>query len=174
MLKADELALVMGCSVERATKFISPINLTLERYNIREKENIAMFLAQIGHESGGLRYVKEIWGPTLVQQRYEGRKDLGNTQPGDGKRFMGRGLIQITGRSNYTRMARDLDIDCVNEPEILESPLYASLSAGQYWEWRGLKNISDVREITKKINGGYNGLADREERYVNALKVLSN
>lgn len=172
-LTMQQLRQVMNCSEERATIFIEPINLTLERYDIKTPEQIAMFLAQVGHESGGLKYVKEIWGPTLSQQRYEGRKDLGNTQRGDGKRYMGRGLIQITGRANYTRIAKDLDIDCLNFPEILEEPLYAALSAGQYWEWFDLKNESDLKKVTRKINGGYNGLEDRELRYATAIASLN-
>lgn len=176
ILAMQTLRDVMRCSTERATEFVEPINLALDRYEINTPARIAAFLAQIGHESGGLRYVKEIWGPTVAQQRYEGRADLGNTQPGDGKRFMGRGLIQITGRTNYEAVGRALGIDAVASPEVLESPLYASLSAGWFWSSRNLNALADegdMRKLTRRINGGYNGLDDRLARYEIALSALA-
>lgn len=176
MITADQLQQVMGCSAETATIYIGPINLALERYEINTPARIAAFLAQIGHESGGLRWVREIWGPTLAQQRYEGRKDLGNTQPGDGRRYMGRGLIQITGRANYAAVGEALGIDCVISPEVLESPLYAALSAGWYWHKRKLNGFADDGDfvsITRRINGGTNGLEDRRTRHRIALAALA-
>lgn len=176
MITVSTLQAVMRCPLDRATLFISPLVLTMERYQIDTKLRQAAFLAQIGHESGGLKYVREIWGPTIAQQRYEGRKDLGNTQPGDGRRFCGRGLIQLTGRTNYARMSAALDLDFVSTPEALESPLYASLSAGEFWSSRKLNALADVGDmklITRRINGGYNGLADRLARYEIALNEIS-
>lgn len=176
LLTADQLQQVMRCTERRATEFIEPINITLERYHINTPERIAAFLAQIGHESGGLRWVREIWGPTLAQQRYEGRADLGNTQPGDGKRFMGRGLIQITGRANYAAVSEALGVDAVNNPEVLESPLYASLSAGWFWSSRKLNTLADRGDfltLTRRINGGTNGLDDRVARYKLAQTLLA-
>ena len=170
------LRAIMRCSEERATIYVEPINLALARYGINTPARIAAFLSQIGHESGGLRYVKEIWGPTAAQQRYEGRVDLGNTQPGDGKRFMGRGLIQVTGRTNYEAVSRALGIDAVASPDVLESPLYASLSAGWFWSSRNLNALADegdMRKLTRRINGGYNGLDDRLARYEIALSALT-
>lgn len=176
VLEMETLRDVMRCPTDTATRFIEPINITLTRYQIDTPLRIAAFLAQIGHESGGLRYVREIWGPTSAQQRYEGRADLGNTRPGDGRRYLGRGLIQITGRSNYEQVGRALGIDAVGEPEVLESPLYASLSAGWFWDSRRLNAMADVRDlhtITRRINGGYNGLQDRLVRYGAALSALA-
>ena len=176
LLRAEQLQMATGCSTEAATIFIGPINLTLERFEINTLRRIAAFLAQIGHESGSLRWVREIWGPTLAQQRYEGRKDLGNTQPGDGRRYMGRGLIQITGRANYAAVGEALGIDCVTSPEVLESPLYAALSAGWYWHKRKLNGFADDGDfvsITRRINGGTNGMEDRVARYKLALTLLA-
>jgi putative chitinase len=176
LISAEQLQTATGCSAETATIFIGPINITLERFEINTLPRIAAFLAQVGHESGGLRWVREIWGPTLSQQRYEGRKDLGNTHPGDGKRFMGRGLIQITGRANYAAVSAALGIDAVNNPEVLESPLYASLSAGWFWGSRKLNGFADqgdILAITRRINGGTNGLDDRLARYKLAQTILA-
>lgn len=145
-------------------RYHGAINLTLHRYEINTAERIAAFLAQVGHESGRLLYAREIWGPTAAQQRYEGRSDLGNIQRGDGKRYMGRGLIQITGRANYQQVSDALGVDFVSNPELLESTLYASLSAGWYWDSRRLNrwaDSGDFERITRRINGGVNGLEDR-------------
>ena len=145
-------------------RYHGAINLTLHRYEINTAERIAAFLAQVGHESGRLLYAREIWGPTAAQQRYEGRSDLGNIQRGDGKRYMGRGLIQITGRANYQQVSDALGVDFVSNPDLLESTLYASLSAGWYWDSRRLNrwaDSGDFERITRRINGGVNGLEDR-------------
>ncbi|WP_404940665.1 glycoside hydrolase family 19 protein, partial [Pseudomonas lundensis] len=91
--------------------FAPALNTAMNRYQIVGLKRVAAFIAQIGHESGQLKYVKEIWGPTAAQARYEGRADLGNTQPGDGSKFRGRGLIQITGRANYITCGEALALD---------------------------------------------------------------
>lgn len=158
------------------TRYIAPINITLHRYDIATPARIAAFLAQVGHESGRLRHAREIWGPTSAQRRYEGRQDLGNTQRGDGKRFMGRGLIQITGRSNYAAVSAGLDLDFVASPETLETPMYAALSAGWYWDSRSLNELAEVgnfKGITRAINGGTNGLKDRIAMLETALQVIA-
>lgn len=130
----------------------------------------AMFLAQMAHESGSFKYSHEIWGPTAAQRRYEGRKDLGNVRPGDGKRYMGRGYIQLTGRSNYRQVGEYLGIDLEGNPELAARADIAALVA--LWYWRvARKNIpaaarkGDIRTVTRLINGGYNGLADRQQRF---------
>lgn len=136
---------------------------------------IAHFLAQVGHESLSFIYTKEIWGPTPAQLRYEGRKDLGNVVAGDGKRFMGRGLIQVTGRANYKACSIALygnDGVLVANPELLEQAKNAVLSAFWYWDKRGLQTIDDVYLLTRKINGGTNGLTDRLSRFEIAVKAL--
>lgn len=141
-------------------------------YGINTPMRAAAFLAQIGHESGSFRYTEEIASGSA----YEGRKSLGNTQPGDGIRFKGRGLIQITGRANYTQISKAMDADFVNNPQLLSTPDRATSSACWWWRDRGLNELADrqinFRQITKIINGGYNGLADREAIYKRALEVL--
>ena len=86
------------------------------RFQIIGIKRVAAFIAQIGHESGQLVYAREIWGPTPAQAKYEGRKDLGNTVPGDGFKYRGRGLIQITGRANYAACGEPLGLDRINQP----------------------------------------------------------
>ena len=156
--------------------FAPALNTAMNRYQIVGSKRVAAFIAQIGHESGQLKYVKEIWGPTKAQARYEGRADLGNTQPGDGSKFRGRGLIQITGRANYKACGEALALDLVNHPELLEKPQHACMSAAWFWASRGLNTLADAGEITKiskRINGGLNGLADRQALYDTALRVLA-
>lgn len=150
-----------------AGRYAQAIEDACIRFGIDTTLRKAHFLAQVAHESGGFRYVREIWGPTAAQRGYEGRADLGNVRPGDGKRFMGRGLIQITGRANYTEYSADMygDDRCVQEPVMLEMLPDAALCAGWFWQKRGLNrlaDIDDIRAVTKRINGGYNGLADRQ------------
>jgi len=156
-------------------RFVGPINEALVRYQIVTPARIAAFLAQVGHESGRLQYVREIWGPTPAQRGYEGRADLGNTEPGDGRRFMGRGLIQITGRANYQRMSDALGFDFIGQPEALESSHYAALSAGEFWRSRNLNALADAGDfdrITARVNGGQNGRADRRAIFTVAGIVL--
>ena len=124
----------------------------------------ATFLSQLAHESGRFYYVEEI----ASGKAYEGRKDLGNVKPGDGVRYKGRGLIQLTGRANYRQLSQELGVDFENNPDLLKSPQYAVQSACWFWQSRNLNEFADVRDIktiTKRINGGYNGLADREALY---------
>jgi putative chitinase len=137
---------------ENIDKFFGPINATIEKYQITDPKRLAAFLAQIAHESGSLKYVREL----ADGQAYEGRKDLGNIKPGDGPKFKGRGAIQITGRTNYTLLSDAFKIDLLNKPEILEQPLYAMLSAGWFWNERGLNGLADAENfllISKRING---------------------
>lgn len=155
----------------RIALFIQPINDTCDRFGISTPIRQAFFLAQIAVESGSLRYVKEI----ASGEAYEGRLDLGNTEPGDGRRFPGRGLGQITGRRNYTVCGIALGIDLVAQPELLEQPDYAALSAGWFWQTRGLSAMADKRRFGTACriwNGGTNGLDERIEHYVYALRAL--
>ena len=127
-------------------------------------------------QSDQLKCMREIWGPTAVQARYEGRVDLGNTQSGDGPKYRGRGLIQITGRSNYKTCGEALGLDLINQAELLEKPQHACMSAAWFWATRGHNTLADegkFETITRRINGGLNGLADRQMLYARALKVLS-
>lgn len=156
---------------ENIEKFFGPINATIEKYQINTPKRLAAFLAQLAHESGSFKYVREI----ASGEAYEGRKDLGNIQPGDGVKFKGRGLIQITGRTNYTKLGEAFKQDFITNPEKLEQPLFATLSAGWFWSMHGLNQLADKGDfilITKRINGGTNGLADRQAHWERCKKVL--
>jgi putative chitinase len=152
-------------------KFIEPLNQTMERYEINNPQRICMFLAQVGHESGELCYVEEI----ASGQAYEGRKDLGNTSPGDGVRYKGRGLIQITGKVNYLACSLDLDLPLLEEPTLLSQPLYAAMSAGWFWKYKNLNSLCDAgffKAVTHRVNGGENGYEDRYRLYGLAKAVF--
>lgn len=162
----------------RIDTFIHHLNNYLPKYGIDTPNEIASFLAQVLHESGGLKWVREIWGPTSTQARYEGRKDLGNTVKGDGKKFMGRGLIQLTGRANYARMSKDMfnDDRLLYTPDLLSTAEYAVQSACIYWKWRKMDLIDDdldIRRETRLVNGGFNGMTDRQQYFDRAIKILS-
>ncbi len=154
-------------------KYLPYINQFALEYKMDEPEILSAFLAQIGHESGQLRYVEEI----ASGKAYENRKDLGNTNKGDGVLYKGRGLIQITGRSNYTTLSESLKIDFISNPYLLKEPIYAVLSAFWYWETRKLKRWSTLKEsdfiiLTKRINGGLNGYKNRVEIWNSAKRHL--
>lgn len=147
----------------------------MQNYQIVGNKQVAAFLAQIGHESGQLVYVREIWGPTPVQAKYEGWADLSNTVKGGGSKYRGRGLIQITGRANYAACGEALGLNLVNQPELLEQPQYACMSAAWFWATRGLNTLTDQDQfntITRRINGGLNGLQNRLEIWARARAVL--
>ena len=153
---------------------------------LNELPVLAQFLAQIMHESGGLRYVREIWGPTKAQRGYEGRKDLGNTQPGDGKRFMGRDVLQITGRGNHRLLTAwvqktfGVKVDFEKNPELLESPEWLGIGAIWYFLVARKDLIEYCRDgniemVTRRVNGGLNGYQDRLRWYDDAaLKLLGH
>jgi len=165
------MAALTGTSAAEADKFLAPINETLTKYKINTALRVAHFLAQIGHESRGLDAVREYASGAA----YEGRSDLGNVVKGDGVRFCGRGLIQITGRANYFALSRAFGVDFIADPLKLESPRYAALSAGWYWNSRNLNELADGNfflTITKRINGGTNGYTDRQARFLVAAKAL--
>jgi len=143
----------------------------MTQYEIDSKGRISAFIAQVLHESGGFRYTSEI----ASGKAYENRKDLGNAKAGDGVRFKGRGLIQITGRSNYAKISVSTGIDFLNHPELLETIENATMSACWWWNSRGLNKYADLgkfNDITKIINGGYNGMEERQKYYDLARKVL--
>jgi putative chitinase len=147
------------------------LNQYMHEYRICGAEREAAFLATIIHESGHFRYTREIASGVA----YEGRKDLGNIYPGDGVRFRGRGLIQLTGRSNYERASKALGVDFVSNPELLEQPEWAVKSACWWWADKGLNEIADkgdFRRITRVVNGGLTGWAERSKWYALAKSVL--
>ncbi|MEO8641773.1 glycoside hydrolase family 19 protein [Pseudomonas sp.] len=175
-ITAQQLLQIFPNAGAKADVFAPVLNTAMQRYQIVGAKRMVAFIAQIGHESGQLVYVREIWGPTPAQSRYEGRADLGNTVAGDGFKYRGRGLIQITGRANYAACGEALGVDLINHPEQLEQPQYACLSAAWFWATKGLNTLADAGDlliITKRINGGVNGLAERQAFYATALKVLA-
>ncbi len=169
---ADLMAIMPQAKDYNVDKFWQPLNDAMEEFSIDTPARQAAFLAQIAHESGQLRYVREIASGAA----YEGRADLGNTEPGDGILFKGRGLIQITGRANYAACGAALGCDLIGNPAILEQPELASRSAAWFWSTHGLNQLADAgnfERITRKINGGINGLADREQFWERAKTQLT-
>lgn len=159
-------------------------NEAMFRAGITNVNRAAMWCAQLGHESVGLLYLREIWGPTKTQRGYEGRADLGNTRPGDGERYMGRSAIQITGRANYANLSRwahgkgyvPTPTYFVDNPVALEQPEHAFTGAVWYWTVARpqLNDLSDkkwINDATKAINGGLNGIEDRVARWNRCLNI---
>lgn len=172
----QQLLQILPNAGQRAGVFVTALNTAMSRYGIVGEPRVAAFIAQVGHESGQLRWVREIWGPTAQQLGYEGRADLGNTVKGDGSKYRGRGLIQVTGRANYAACGESLGLDLIGKPELLELPQHAAMSAAWFWSSRGLNTLADqgdVQKITRRINGGLNGLEDRLQLWERAKKVLA-
>jgi predicted chitinase len=162
---ATLVAAMPGLSTAKATSYLPPMEAAMREFDITSEMRSRMWLAQCGHESGSLVYFEEIASGAA----YEGRKDLGNTQPGDGKKYKGRGPIQITGRYNYTDAQAGMGIPLVDRPEMAADPFGAAFRISAWW-WKkyGLNEISDKGDVlaaTKRINGGTNGLSDRQKRY---------
>ena len=180
MLTNVQLQQIMpNLAAAKRALYLPHLNAAMQAYGIGGALRTAAFVAQLAHESGEFRWMEEIWGPTDAQRRYEPPSDLakrlGNTQAGDGKRFKGRGPIQITGRYNYQKYGALLGIDLAADPALAATPAVAFATAGLYWQKNGLNELADVRDfvaITKRINGGTNGLADRQRYYAKALAVL--
>ena len=169
MITNTQLAAIIN-NEARANKVIVDLNNCLNHYQIITPLEICHFLAQVLHESGCFRYNEEI----ASGEAYEGRKDLGNTFTGDGIRFKGRGYIQITGRANYSLISKDFNFDFLTHPEELSKSPYAMLCAGWYWDKRVLNKLAakdDIVSITKKVNGGLNGLKDRQF-WLNKCKTI--
>ncbi len=185
MITAQQLLAIMpSATPARVANFIGPLNDTMAEFAITTPARQAAFLAQLAHESGSLRYVEEIASGSA----YDNRADLGNTTPEavalselsgttPGQYYKGRGLIQITGYTNYLACSRALcrDDSLVHNPEALERADLACRSAGWYWDSRRLNDFADAGQfetITRKINGGLNGQAERLAHYERAMKVL--
>lgn len=184
--------LAAGLTQAMADRWHAPVLATWAEFGIETPTRQAAWLAQIGHESGGFIYTRELWGPTPAQQRYErdfnsawppasktdrNQKpyELGNLHPGDGKRYMGRGLIQVTGRANYRACGAALGVDLEASPELLQGDVLAARSAGWFWQRKNLNALADAGDfvtLTRRINGGTNGLADRQQRWERAKRAL--
>lgn len=206
LLTPEKLAAAVGCTLRDARAWSEPLSNACRLYEITTPARLSAFLAQIGHESMGLARVVENLGysaggllktwPTRFDQRtadelarkpeaianfvYGGR--LGNKEPGDGWRYRGRGLVMVTGRANYEAVTELLMEhlptvpDFVINPEQLELPEWAAMSAAAYWSDRDLNTLADLGQfstITRRINGGTIGAADRNARYAQARKVLA-
>lgn len=181
-------------------KWFEPLTNTFSKFEIDTPKRQAAFIGQCGHESNNFRTLEEnlhysanalmrVWpsrfpdndvaekyanNPEKIANKvYAGR--MGNTEDGDGWKYHGRGLIQLTGKDNYTRCGEALDIDLVNNPDLILEPEFAAASAGWFWRKHGLNQLSDLGDwvaITKRINGGIHGIDDRVARTNKALAVL--
>jgi putative chitinase len=193
MIDANQLRQIApAAKVSNLTIYAPLLSELMPKYGINTAKRITAFLAQLAHESGSFNYTEEI----ASGQAYEGRKDLGNVNPGDGKKFKGRGLIQITGRNNYNSCSKSLfgDQTLLKYPEKLKEPRYAAESACWFWRGWGLNEVADNEDswthttrnpdgtpkhtynkfewLTKLINGSQNGLAERKAFYERAKQVI--
>lgn len=171
-LTLDQLrALMPRLAGSRAKELLPYLNDAMSEGKLNTPRRQAAFLAQIAHESAEFRYFQEL----ASGRAYEGRKDLGNTQPGDGMRYKGRGPIQITGRTNYHAAGEALEIDLVNNPNRAADPDVGFRTAVWFWNSHDLSKYADKGDfdkITRRINGGFNGKASRDAYYQHALKLL--
>ena len=180
-------------------KWLEPLNETFEKYKINNPKRQACFIGQCMHESGGFKILQEnlnysaaalmrTWpsrfpdldtadkyahNPELIASKvYAGR--MGNTTPEEAGKYIGRGLIQLTGKENYANCGVGLGVDLLGHPDWLATPKYAALSAGWFWNKKGLNAlVDDIETMTKRINGGTIGLDDRKAKINMALNALS-
>lgn len=201
IIATTQLRNALDIPSKRAELWIDSINETLERFKIVEPLHVAAFLAQVGHESAQLSVIEENLNysanglrgyfskyfsagefdefarkPQAIANRvYANRNGNGNEASGDGWSYRGRGLIQITGKYNYDKCGQALGLDLITQPELLLEISNAALSAGWFWYSRGLNGLAgddDIRNETKVINGGLNGLDDRKKLYKLAKMAL--
>ena len=183
MLTIEQLQAIMPLlPAAKRTTYFPFLTAAVSEFGIDQPARTAAFLAQLAHESAQFKFMEEIWGPTAAQRRYEPpdklATNLGNTEPGDGFRFKGRGPIQVTGRANYHRFGDLLGLDLVATPAQAASPEVAFRIAALFWSKKGLNELADrvtpeaFREITRRINGGFNGLAERQRFYETAKTIL--
>jgi putative chitinase len=180
-LTSAQLQHIFPDARSQAGVFISALNTAMLRFSINTPKRAAAFLAQVGHESGQLHYVRELGSDQYLSKYDTGTlaARLGNTPAldGDGQKYRGRGLIQITGRDNYLQCSLGLfgDDRLVFVPQLLEQPQWAAESAAWFWEQNGLNELADrdqFNSITRRINGGLNGLQDRLQLWARARAVL--
>ena len=182
MLTLDHLTQIMRhASHARLAQYLPALNAVMDRFSIVTVGRASAFVAQLAHESGEFQFMEELWGPTAAQKRYEPVSDLarrlGNTQAGDGKRFKGRGPIQVTGRANYQRYGALIGKDLVATPQLAATPEVGFATAALFWQKNGLNQLADAGDfkgITQRINGGQNGAADRERFFALAQEVLKD
>jgi putative chitinase len=165
--------IVPGLSPERAAQIVGPLNEAMQQGGMNTPQREAAFISQVAEESDRFNTFEEY----ADGSQCEGRTDLGNTQPGDGPRYKGRGAIQVTGRYNYTQMSKDLGVDFVDHPELAATPQYAFKTALWYWDTHkgnAVADTGDIVKITEMVNGGTHGLDVRTQFYNNALQVLAH
>jgi putative chitinase len=173
----------------RRASYVSPLNAALEEFEINTPLRACAFLAQVGHESAQLRifeeldhthpldwcrYCQKIGHGHKAGEQYENRLDLGNDAPGDGVLYIGRSPIQLTGKANYRLCGNAIGVDLVKNPTLASSVEIGFRVAGWFWASKGLNPLADLEkfdEITHRVNGGYNGKAERDALYAAARKV---
>lgn len=173
MFSQETLKFIMPNATDNDIEtYVDPINQCLNDYDILTTERASAFIAQVAHESGSLRYKEEIADGSA----YEGRQDLGNVYPGDGKRYKGRGLIQLTGRYNYRAAGKAMGLPLEDNPElVVKDPLINAGIAGWYWQSRKINAVADkgdFQQVTRLINGGLNGYSDRLQYWEKANIAL--
>ena len=184
------------------SKWLQPLLDTFAKYEINTPQRQSAFIGQCAHESGNFKVLQEnlnysakglmaTWSSRFpdmdTAERYErqpekiankvyARADMGNTDDGDGWKYRGRGVIQLTGKNNYRACGEALGLDLVENPDLILEPKYACLSAGWFWNKRGLNTLADaldIETITKRVNGGLHGLLDRQAKTQIALEILN-
>lgn len=171
LISPQQAESVFGTSLSAGE--LQDLNSCLNRYQINTSARIRYFLSQIAHESGGLRWLKELDSGDYL----EGRDDLGNIHPGDGRKYKGAGVIQLTGRSNYEAFSRSINDTKVMDGCDYVAQVYPFTSAGFWWHNNNMNALCDrgatVEEVTKRVNGGYNGLDDRKHYHEKACRAIS-
>jgi predicted chitinase len=172
-LSATQLQAIMPkLDAGRADSFQKPLNEAMTEFGINTPKRRAAFLAQVAHECQELRHLEEMFSNL---DAYENRADLGNTKPGDGKLFKGRGPLMLTGRTNYKAAGKALKLDLEAKPDQVTQPDIGCRVAGWYWKAQGLNELADkgdFRGITQHIHGNYLGLEARQKYYRQAKQVL--
>lgn len=172
MLTLKQLKLITPqLNSAKAEQYLPLLQTGMDEFEINNPLRQAAYLAQLAHESVGLTAFEEF----ASGKAYEGREDLGNTRPGDGVRFKGRGPMQLTGRANYRAAGAALGLDLENNPQLASQPAIGFRTAAWFWKEHGLNELADNKEfdrITKRINGGYNGKISRDNYYKKALEAL--
>jgi putative chitinase len=184
-----------------ADKWLDALNATAERFDINTPERIAGFLSQLAHESGGFTATSEnlnyradtltrVWPSRfppgvaesyamqpekIANKAYCDRMGNGDEASGEGWKYRGRGLIQLTGKDNYAAFTMNCDVDALNNPDLLAEPELAALSAGWFWSKNNLNALADAKNVegmTRRINGGLNGLDDRQAKYAKVVESM--
>ncbi len=172
-ITAEQLIQIAGSNApsDRLRELANSVNDVLNYYQINTRLRICHFIAQVAHESDCFNAMEEY----ASGEDYEGREDLGNTQPGDGVRFKGRGLMQLTGRANYAEFSKAMNQDFIAQPQLVADIPWAIRVAGWFWHTRHLNEYADrddLEGVTRGVNGGYNGLEDRRDYLQKAKSVL--